>query len=154
MKESVDRIQKGVDLARAGYVHTHASGWTVESQANRLKSYEVTRDGSCTCPDFAKNLTICKHAHASIGYDLALALVSFRDAATIEALDSCFDAAVPLASMLPRGFKLSARHEYARNFARITEEIDRARAAARVSTRKQISANQAGLAARISEAIA
>ncbi len=154
MREKTDRIEKGLNLARAGYVNAHASGWTVESQAHQLKSYEVSRDGSCTCPDFAKNLTICKHAHASIGYELALALIGFRDAPTIEALDSCFDAAAPLASMLPRGFKLSARHEYARNFARITEEIDRARAAARVSTRKRISANQAGLAARITEASA
>jgi hypothetical protein len=109
----------------------------------------VSRDGSCTCPDFAKHQGICKHGHASIGYELALAVLEFRDAATIEALDELFDSAAPLASMLPRGFKLSARHEYARQFARITEEIDLAKAAARINTRSQVAKSQADLASRM-----
>lgn len=151
MRERPDRIAKGAEIARIGRTHQHESGWTVESDSSPLKHYEVTRERtSCTCPDFAKNIGLCKHLWATAA-PLALTVLEMREAETLDDLDRLYDEAMPRAAGLPRGFELSARHEYAKNFCRIEDEVDLSKAAARISTREKVSASRADLAARITE---
>ena len=149
MKERPDRIAKGAEIARLNHVHRHDSGWTVESDSNPLAHYEVGLARlSCTCLDFAKHLGICKHMW-STAPALALTILEMREAATVEDLDRLFDEGQERAKDLPRGFELSMRHDYARNFARVEDEVDLSRAAARLNTRAKVAESQAGLAGRI-----
>lgn len=140
---------KGAEIARLNHVHQHESGFAVESDSNPLKHYKVTRERtSCTCPDFAKNIGICKHLWATAA-PLALTILEMREAETVDDLDRLFDEGQERAKGLPRGFELAMRHDYARNFARVEDEVDLSKAAARLNTREKINANQADLAARI-----
>jgi len=149
MKEYRDRIEKGAEIARLNHVQQHKSGWTVESDSSPLKHYEVPQErASCTCPDFAKNIGLCKHLWSTAA-PLAMTILEMREAETVDDLDRLFDEGRERASDLPRGFELSMRHEYARNFARVEDEVDLAKAAARINTREKITASQADLAARM-----
>jgi len=149
MRERPDRIAKGAEIARIGHVTAHASGWSVQSDSNELVHYQVTREQtSCTCPDFAKNLGLCKHLWSTAA-PLALTILEMREASTLDDLDRLFDEALPRAAGLPRGFELSMRHDYAKNFCRLEEEVDLAKAASRINTRARVAESQAEIAARI-----
>lgn len=133
--EKTDRIERGIELARAGKVHRHASGWNVESATNALRHYEVSPEGSCTCPDATERQTICKHAFASVGRELAELLLDFRTTSTLEELDSKWDSTASVAATLARGFKLTMRHEYALQFGRIVREREAEKQMARQQAR-------------------
>jgi len=149
-REYRDRIVKGAEIARLGHVHEHKSGgYAVQSDSNPAQTYHVQRDrSSCNCPDYLKNIGICKHMW-STAPALALTILAMREAETVDDLDRLFDEGRDRAKDLPRGFELAMRHDYARAFCRIEDEVDLSKAAARVSTRAKIDINQADLAARI-----
>ena len=154
-REYRDRIEKGAEIARLGHVREHKSGgYDVQSDSNSAQSYHVQRDrSSCNCPDYLKNIGICKHMW-STAPALALTIVAMREAETVDDLDRLFDEAKGRAKDLPRGFELSMRHDYARQFSRIEEEVDLKKAAARVNTRARVAESQSRLTARITEASA
>jgi hypothetical protein len=149
-KEYRDRIEKGAEIARLGHVREHKSGgYAVQSESNSVQSYHVQRDrSSCNCPGYLKNMGICKRLW-STAPALALTILEMREAETVDDLDRLFDEGRESARDLPRGFELSMRHDYARNFARVEDEVDLAKAAARINTRDRITASQADLAARM-----
>ena len=153
-KEYRDRIEKGAEIARLNHVTAHASGFSVRSDANPLNSYHITSErSSCTCPDFTKNIGLCKHLW-STAPALALTVIAMREAETVDDLDRLFDEGRERAKDLPRGFELSMRHDYARAFCRLEQEVDLKKAAARVNARTQVDASQSRLAARITGASA
>jgi len=154
MAEYRDRIEKGAEIARLDHAHQTLSGWTVESDSNPLQSYHVPKERTnCTCPDYNKNLGLCKHLW-STAPALALTIIEMREAETVDDLDRLFDEGRERAKDLPRGFELSMRHDYARAFYRLEEEVDLKKAAARVNARAQVDASQSRLADRITEASA
>jgi len=140
MKDTRDRIEKGVDLAKAGHVQLTGSGNFRVKSETRDMTFTVDIAGRCHCEDYRRTNDICKHQWATIGYQLALHLLDFRTARTFEELDTCLDRAQPVAALLIRKFKLAMRHEYGRNFHRVEEEEAKAKMSARELARAAISA--------------
>ena len=64
---------------------------------------------------------------------LALTIIEMREAETVDDLDRLFDEGMPRAADFPRGFEFPMRHDYARDFCRLEEEVDLSKAAARVN---------------------
>jgi hypothetical protein len=133
--EKTDRIERGIELARAGKVHRSGDAFKVESASSASLVYTVKADGSCDCPDATERQTICKHAFASVGRELAELLLDFRTATTLEELDSKWDSTASVAATLARGFKLTMRHEYALQFGRIAQEREAEKQMARQQAR-------------------